>query len=125
MKIGITGATGHLGRLVVNKLKEKVLALIANIEVNIDYPEYEDAVIVTNDLIIKTINEVKDEIEKDYIFVKVDMDESLLPFDLQKVYKKITPSFFFVSKEGAFITQYPGSWTKSDFLEILKENKIK
>ncbi|CAM3810220.1 thioredoxin family protein [Arcobacter cloacae] len=71
------------------------------------------------------LNEVKDKIEKDYIFVKVDMDESLLPFDLQKVYKKITPSFFFVSKEGEFITQYPGSWTKSDFLEILKENKIK
>ena len=48
----------------VNELKEKVLALIANIEVNIDYPEYEDAVLVTNDLIIKTINEVKDEINK-------------------------------------------------------------
>ena len=48
----------------VNELKEKVLALIANIEFNIDYPEYEDAVLVTNDLIIKTINEVKDEINK-------------------------------------------------------------
>lgn len=48
----------------VNELKEKVLALIANIEVNIDYPEYEDAVLVTNDLIIKTINEEKDEINK-------------------------------------------------------------
>ena len=48
----------------VNELKEKVLALIANIEVNIDYPEYEDAVLVTNDLIIKTINEVKDKINK-------------------------------------------------------------
>lgn len=48
----------------VNELKEKVLALIANIEVNIDYPEYEDAVLVTNDLIIKTINEVKDEINR-------------------------------------------------------------
>lgn len=48
----------------VNKLKEKVLALIANIEVNIDYPEYEDAIFVTNDLIIKTINEIKDEINK-------------------------------------------------------------
>lgn len=48
----------------INELKEKVLALIANIEVNIDYPEYEDAVVVTNDLIIKTINEVKEEINK-------------------------------------------------------------
>jgi thioredoxin-related protein len=71
------------------------------------------------------LKEVKEEIQKDYIFVKVDMDESLLPFDLQKVYKKITPSFFFVSKEGEFLKQYPGSWTRSDFLEILKENKIK
>ena len=48
----------------INELKEKVLALIANIEVNIDYPEYEDAVIVTNELIIKTINELKEEINK-------------------------------------------------------------
>lgn len=71
------------------------------------------------------LKEVKNELQKDYIFVKVDMDESLLPFDLQKVYKKITPSFFFVSKEGKFMKQYPGSWTKSDFLEILKENRIK
>ena len=31
----------------INELKQKVLSLIANIEVNIDYPEYEDAVVVT------------------------------------------------------------------------------
>ena len=39
---------------------------------------------------------------------------------LEKVYKKITPTFFIVSKEGKFIKQYPGSWTKSDFLEIFQ-----
>ena len=40
---------------IVNELKEKVLSLIANIEVNIDYPEYEDAVVVTKDM-IKEVN---------------------------------------------------------------------
>ncbi len=36
---------------IINELKEKVLSLIANIEVNIDYPEYEDAVVVTKEMI--------------------------------------------------------------------------
>ena len=71
---------------------------------------------------VLNLEEVKKQMEKNYIFIKNDMDESLLPFDLQKVYKKITPSFFILSKEGVFEKQYPGSWTKSDFLEILKEN---
>lgn len=62
-KMALKGVDKTIYRM-VNKLKEKVLALIANIEVNIDYPEYEDAVIVTNDLIIKTINEVKNEINR-------------------------------------------------------------
>lgn len=71
---------------------------------------------------VLNLEEVKKQMEKNYIFIKNDMDESLLPFDLQKVYKKITPSFFILSKDGVFEKQYPGSWTKSDFLEILKEN---
>uniref|UniRef100_UPI004047D014 thioredoxin fold domain-containing protein n=1 Tax=Aliarcobacter sp. TaxID=2321116 RepID=UPI004047D014 len=69
-----------------------------------------------------SLNLVQNEINKNYIFIKVDMDDSSLPFDLQKVYKKITPTFFIVSKEGRYIKQYPGSWTKNDFLQILKEN---
>ena len=69
-----------------------------------------------------SLAEVQKEINKNYIFIKNDMDELSLPFDLQKVYKKITPTFFIVSKEGKYIKQYPGSRTKSDFLEILKEN---
>ena len=62
-KMALKGVDKTIYRM-VNELKEKVLALIANIEVNIDYPEYEDAVLVTNDLIIKTINEVKDDINR-------------------------------------------------------------
>ena len=71
---------------------------------------------------VLNLDEVKKEMNKNYIFVKNDMDESTLPFDLQKVYKKITPTFFILSKEGTYIKQYPGAWIKSDFLQILKEN---
>lgn len=48
----------------INELKEKVLTLIANIEVNIDYPEYEDAVIVTTDMINDTNIFIRNKINK-------------------------------------------------------------
>lgn len=68
------------------------------------------------------LTDIKNQINKNYIYIENNMDNSSLPFDLQKVYKKITPTFFIVSKDGKYIKQYPGSWTKSDFEEILKEN---
>lgn len=46
----------------ISDLKQKILSLIANIEVNIDYPEYEDAIIVTKNLIEENINIVKSSI---------------------------------------------------------------
>lgn len=67
-------------------------------------------------------SDIKTKMDKSFIFIVNDMDKSTLPFDLQKVYKKITPTFFILTKEGEYIKQYPGSWTKSDFNEILDEN---
>ncbi len=48
----------------INELKEKVLALIANIEVNIDYPEYEDAVVVTKEMINDTNEFIREKVNK-------------------------------------------------------------
>ena len=48
----------------INELKEKVLAFIANIEVNIDYPEYEDAVVVTKEMINDTNEFIRDKVNK-------------------------------------------------------------
>ncbi len=56
-KIGIKGLTGESSKL-IKELREDLLSLIANIEVNIDYPEYEDAVIVTKDLIKEKICDI-------------------------------------------------------------------
>lgn len=62
-KMAIKGVDKQIYK-VINNLKEKVLALIANIEVNIDYPEYEDAIVVTNDMIANSSVYIKEEINK-------------------------------------------------------------
>ena len=46
----------------INDLRSNILELIANIEVNIDYPEYEDAVVVTCDLVREKISYVEGKI---------------------------------------------------------------
>ena len=62
-KMGIQGATGKLSKM-IKDLKDKLLNIIANIEVNIDYPEYEDAIIYTNELLEKNILEIQDKLTK-------------------------------------------------------------
>jgi thioredoxin-related protein len=69
--------------------------------------------------------EIQTAMHKDYIFVEVDIDKMKLPFSLQKAFKGITPTFFFLSKEGALLNHYPGSWNSRDWQLLLKENRIK
>ena len=75
------------------------------------------------DKAVFTDNEIKTLLDKNYILIEIDMDRSSLPFDLQKEYKRVTPSFFFVNNNKKLLTQYPGAWKKNDFIDILKENK--
>ena len=49
-KMSMRGISQELSNK-INDLRGNILTLIANIEVNIDYPEYEDAVVVTKELI--------------------------------------------------------------------------
>ena len=62
-KMAMQGATGELSRM-VKELREKLVAIISNIEVNIDYPEYDDAVVYTNELLDKNIIEIKEALTK-------------------------------------------------------------
>ncbi len=48
----------------IDDLRENILSLIANIEVNIDYPEYEDAVVVTKELVQEKVKYVNDKINE-------------------------------------------------------------
>lgn len=47
-KMAINGVNGRLTKI-VRTIRDNILDLIANIEVNIDYPEYEDAIEVTHE----------------------------------------------------------------------------
>ena len=66
--------------------------------------------------------DVQRALSKNFIFIEVDIDKVELPFGLRKNFQGITPSFFFLTSKSKLLNSYPGSWTKEDFLEILKEN---
>lgn len=62
-KISLKGIEGKISNL-IKTLRNEILSLIANIEVNIDYPEYEDAVVITGKLLKEKIKKIKKELEK-------------------------------------------------------------
>ena len=62
MKLSLNGVTGNITEL-VNNIRKELVDISANIEVNIDYPEYEDALILTNTLIKPKITSIKKELE--------------------------------------------------------------
>ena len=61
-KMAINGVYGRLSKK-INKLRNKALDLISNIEVNIDYPEYEDIEEMTIEDIKKFSKELNNEID--------------------------------------------------------------
>ena len=61
-KMAINGVYGKLSEK-INKLRNKALDIVSNIEVNIDYPEYEDIEVMTIDDIKSYSKELSNEIE--------------------------------------------------------------
>ena len=62
-KLAINQLSGKVSTLITN-LRDRIIALISNIEVNIDYPEYEDIEQVTIDKIKKEVSKMKQELSK-------------------------------------------------------------
>lgn len=62
LRIANSGLRGDIKELIDN-LKEKILNIIATINVNIDYPEYDDVEQLTNELILPEISKIKTEIK--------------------------------------------------------------
>ena len=62
-KISINTLTGETSNL-IKKLRSELIAIISNIEVNIDYPEYEDIEVLTNDSILPNVIEFKTKLEE-------------------------------------------------------------
>ena len=66
-KISINTLTGETSNL-IKELRSDLVGIISNIEVNIDYPEYEDIEVLTNEKLIPSIKEFKEKLE--YIIKK-------------------------------------------------------
>lgn len=83
LKISVNQLTGSLKELIV-KIRKDIMALIANIEVNIDYPEYEDAEDITISLFKKKLLTIKSELSnllknaKDAKIIKDGIDVCLV-----------------------------------------------
>lgn len=63
LALSMNQLTGSLKNLIDN-IRKTIINLIANIEVNIDYPEYEDALDITLNLLEEKLIPIKEELEK-------------------------------------------------------------
>ena len=61
--IAINQMQGKISNMIKN-LRKKILEVLANIEVNIDYPEYDDIPVMTNNIILPKIKEIESNIKE-------------------------------------------------------------
>jgi len=62
-KLAINGIKGNISEM-IESLRKRISKILSNIEANIDYPEYEDILVVTKEMISKETNEIEKEIKK-------------------------------------------------------------
>ncbi|MBY6274052.1 MAG: tRNA uridine-5-carboxymethylaminomethyl(34) synthesis GTPase MnmE, partial [Bacillaceae bacterium] len=63
MNVALGQLEGRLSRL-IKKLRQEILEVLAQVEVNIDYPEYDDVEEMTHQMMLQKAEYVKKEIEK-------------------------------------------------------------
>ncbi len=63
VELAVNQVNGYTSNL-IKELREKLVSMIANINVNIDYPEYDDIKEVTNKDILNKLDEIKSSIKK-------------------------------------------------------------
>ncbi|HDR7733134.1 tRNA uridine-5-carboxymethylaminomethyl(34) synthesis GTPase MnmE [Bacillus cereus] len=63
MNVAINQMEGRLSKL-IGRLRQEILETLAHVEVNIDYPEYDDVEEMTHNILIEKARHVRSEIEK-------------------------------------------------------------
>ena len=63
LELAVNSLDGKVTKL-INDLRENILNVIANIEVNIDYPEYDEVAEMTNNILLPSSILIKDEMTK-------------------------------------------------------------
>ena len=62
-KMSINQLNGNVSNI-IKELRQDLIKIISNIEVNIDYPEYEDIEVLTNDTIKPSIEQIEEKLTK-------------------------------------------------------------
>ncbi|MDD2207767.1 MAG: tRNA uridine-5-carboxymethylaminomethyl(34) synthesis GTPase MnmE [Bacilli bacterium] len=62
-KLAINQITGSLSHK-INNIRQKLISLQANIEVNIDYPEYDDILVLTAEILKPTLTSITGELQR-------------------------------------------------------------
>lgn len=62
-RLAMSQLNGNVSNM-INKLRGKMLDIMSNIEVNIDYPEYEDILVVTKEMLEEHLNGLKKELTR-------------------------------------------------------------
>lgn len=62
-KLAMSALSGNVSSMISN-LRNQMIEIITNIEVNIDYPEYEDVLVITTDMIKSSINSLENKLIK-------------------------------------------------------------
>lgn len=62
-KLAMSALSGNISSM-ISDLRNQMIEIITNIEVNIDYPEYEDVLVVTTDMINSSITSLEDKLRK-------------------------------------------------------------
>ena len=103
----------------IEMLKEKILNIIAIINVNIDYPEYDDIEILTNDVILPKIKDIYNELieilkySKSAIYLKNGIDTVIIG---KPNVGKSSILNALAKEEKAIVTNIPG--TTRDTIEV-------
>lgn len=103
----------------IETLKEKILNIIAIINVNIDYPEYDDIEILTNDVILPKIKDIYNELieilkySKSAIYLKNGIDTVIIG---KPNVGKSSILNALAKEEKAIVTNVPG--TTRDTIEV-------
>lgn len=68
-RLALNNLSGSLTKE-IKKLRDKLSLLMANIEVNIDYPEYEDVEVITEDILLPKLKKIREDINEMLINTK-------------------------------------------------------
>lgn len=84
MNLAINQLDGNLSRL-IRQLRQEILETLAQVEVNIDYPEYDDVEELTTRLLLEKANQVQKQIQalyrqhsKEKFYEKVSVQQLLV-----------------------------------------------